>query len=108
MTDTRVEQAGARPFGIVVSKRGPVSDDQAGQAREQVAEMLANLGEPVLGMEMTLTLVREPAPPRPALVQVAVALKGRVVRARAADTTPERAVALLKQRLAVRVGRPAA
>ncbi|GAA3221934.1 hypothetical protein [Actinocorallia longicatena] len=106
MTNTSAQQGQKRPVGIVVRKHGAVSDDQITQARELLETMLAEVGEPVLGVEMALTLLREPAPPKPALAQVTVALKGRLVRARAAGTTPEQAASLLRDRLALRVGRP--
>ncbi len=104
MENITTQQAGVRRPDIVVRKHGPITDDQAGQARERLARVLARIGEPILKTELTLTVLREPAPPKPAFAQVAVELKGRTIRARAAEATPGRAVALMCDRLSIRLG----
>jgi uncharacterized protein (UPF0261 family) len=88
---------------ITVSRFGPVSDDQTDAARAHLSTVLERAGDPAVSAALTLTLLRDPSLPNPALAQVTARVHGRTVRARAAATSPSEAVALMAERLSTRL-----
>ncbi|RAY16084.1 hypothetical protein DPM19_03890 [Actinomadura craniellae] len=81
---------------------GAVDEADTERAGRVVREVLADSTEPISAVRVTLSVLADPALPRPALVQADVELGGRRVRAQAAAPTPAQAVGLLRTRLALR------
>ncbi|MGI8336065.1 hypothetical protein ACRYCC_39500 [Actinomadura scrupuli] len=91
-------------MNIQVLTSGAVSAGDIELAREMLMDVMSELGEPEPTARLTLSLLADPAPPRPALAQVVIAQGLRVVRAQAAGTTPEEALYLLRERMGFRLG----
>lgn len=80
---------------------GEVAGSDVERAERAVRAVLADSGGPA-SARVTLTLLTEPAPPRPALAQAVIDLGGRKLRVQAAAESLPEAIELLRGRLAVR------
>ncbi|WP_141576783.1 hypothetical protein [Actinomadura sp. WMMA1423] len=80
-----------------------VSQDDLRRAREVVARALAHAPRPVLYAKATLSVLHDPAVPRPHLVSFRVDLNGQPVNAHAAAATMPEAISLAGTRLRARV-----
>ena len=92
---------------ISVRRHGAVPDDQVQYAREAVGHVLGHVGEPVLEVRVTLTVLKDSIMPNPAQVQILVVLKGRSVRAHAASPAIHETIRIACDRLAIRLERVA-
>ncbi|MFC5744354.1 hypothetical protein [Actinomadura rugatobispora] len=88
---------------IQITTTAEVSQEDARFAREVVAWAMAHAQGPVLYSRVTLSVLKDPAVPRPALVSMRVDLNGRPVNANAAARTMPEAVNLAGRRLRTRV-----
>lgn len=82
-----------------------VSRSDADRAGAALRELVNRSREPVSSVHVTLSVLDDPTSPRPALAQAVAEVSGRRVRAQAAGTDVAAAVALLRDRLALRLGR---
>ncbi|MFD0899199.1 hypothetical protein [Actinomadura sediminis] len=80
-----------------------VPQEDVERARDVVARVLARVPRPVLFAKVTLSVLSDPAVPRPCLVTVRVDLNGRPVNAYAAGLTMADAIGLAGSRLRARV-----
>jgi hypothetical protein len=81
---------------------GQVAGDDVARAERAVRAALARARGRVAWARVTLTVLGEPAPPRPALAQAVVDLGDRRLRAQAAAPSLPEAIDLLQDRLARR------
>ncbi|KAB2347038.1 hypothetical protein F8566_21645 [Actinomadura rudentiformis] len=81
---------------------GDVSDADREAARQAVRAALSEVRGVVKEAQVTLSVVDDPALPRPALAQAVVDLNGRRLRAQAAAPDLSESIKLLQDRLAVR------
>ncbi|MWA02257.1 hypothetical protein F8568_018150 [Actinomadura sp. LD22] len=79
---------------------GEVTDAQRTEAERAVRAALDGTG--AASVQVTLSIVADPALPRPALARAVAELGGQRLRAQAAAPTLEEAIGLLRHRLAVR------
>ncbi|SEG92546.1 hypothetical protein SAMN04489712_13430 [Thermomonospora echinospora] len=82
---------------------GEVAGDDVERAERAVRAALTGARGRVASARVTLTVLAEPAPPRPALAQAVIDLGGRRLRAQAAAPSLPEAIDLLRDRLARRV-----
>ncbi|MEV5828272.1 hypothetical protein AB0L25_22215 [Spirillospora sp. NPDC052242] len=82
---------------------GDVTAHERGAAERAVGEALAKAHGAVTSVQVTLSVVADPALPRPALARAVIEIDGRIVRAQAAAPRLAEAIALLRSRLAVRM-----
>jgi hypothetical protein len=80
-----------------------VTEEDVARAREAVAWALAHVARPVLYSKATLSVLNDPAVPRPNLVSLRVDLNGVPVNAYAAGATMPEAISLAGRRLRARV-----
>ena len=92
---------------IEVQQNGRVPDGEPAHARTLVGKLLDHTTEPVLYARVRLTVINDPARPRPALAQANIDLNGRLVRAHAAAASMHEAIELMGARLMIRLGRVA-
>jgi hypothetical protein len=88
---------------IQITTTTEVSQEDAQFALEVVAWALAHAQGSVLYSKVTLSTLKDPAVPRPALVSMRVDLNGQPVNASAAAPTMPEAVHLAGRRLRIRV-----
>jgi hypothetical protein len=88
------------PVQTVIS--GRVAGDDVERAERAVRAALARARGRVASARVTLTVLAEPGPPRPALAQAVVDLGDRRLRAQAAAPSLPEAIELLRDRLARR------
>ncbi|ACY98213.1 MULTISPECIES: hypothetical protein [Thermomonospora] len=79
---------------------GRVAEDDVARAERAVRSVLAGVPGRTASARVTLTVLGEPAPPRPALAQAIVELDGRRLRAQAAARSLPEAIELMQHRLA--------
>ncbi len=77
---------------LQVHAQGRVASQDVDYARTKIEAALSHVRDPVLSVRARLTLVPDPAVPRPALVQVNVDLNGSLVRVQDARPTMREAV----------------
>lgn len=92
---------------IHIQTQGAVRADEADYAREKVEAVLRHARDPVLFVRVKLSLLRDPALDRPAVVQVNVNLNGRLVRAQVSRETMREAVDEVHDRIRDRLRRSA-
>lgn len=80
-----------------------VSQEDVRRARESVARALAHAPRPVLYAKVTLSILHDPAVPRPNLVSFRADLNGLPVNAHAAAASMPEAISLAGTRLRTRV-----
>ncbi|TDD66002.1 hypothetical protein [Actinomadura rubrisoli] len=81
---------------------GEVSDAERAAAERAVRSALAAARGTATSVQVTLSVVPDPSLPRPALARAVAVLDGHRLRAQAAAPRLEEAIALLRDRLAVR------
>lgn len=89
----------AVPTTVSVVVRGDVSDDAVAYAREKLARVAAHVGAPVPFARLRLTRLTDPAVDRPVLADVALDVRGEIVRAHVRGRHPREAADLLEERL---------
>jgi hypothetical protein len=99
--------ATTRVLDIGVQQNGRVPDGEPAHARALVGKLLDHTTEPILYARIRLTVIDDPARPRPALAQANIDLNGRLVRAHAAAASMHEAIELMGERLMIRLGRVA-
>ncbi|MCP2340970.1 hypothetical protein [Actinomadura rupiterrae] len=82
---------------------GRVPEAARASAETAVRAALAETDASTVSVQGTLTLSPDQTLPRPALAQASVTLDGRSLRVQAAAPTVDEAIALLQDRLSVRV-----
>ncbi|MEV4257470.1 hypothetical protein AB0J52_30300 [Spirillospora sp. NPDC049652] len=82
---------------------GPVTESARTSAESAVRTALAGTTASTVAVRGTLTLASDASLPRPALAQAVVTIDGRTLRVQAAAPTIDDAIALLQDRLSVRV-----
>ncbi|MEV0665823.1 hypothetical protein ACIBI3_29120 [Actinomadura luteofluorescens] len=80
-----------------------VSREDVRRARESVARALAHAPRPVLFAKAALSVMHDPAVPRPCLVSFRVDLNGLPLNAHAAAASMQEAISLAGTRLRARV-----
>ncbi|WP_021592365.1 hypothetical protein [Actinomadura welshii] len=97
--------SGATPneLDIQVTTTKDVPQEDVRRARESVIRALAHAPRPVLYAKVTLSVLYDPAVPRPNLAFVRVDLNGRPVNAHAAAASMPEAISLAGTRLRARV-----
>ncbi|MBG0815587.1 hypothetical protein [Planomonospora sp. ID82291] len=92
---------------VLVLTRGRVLPAEVERVQEKVIALARHCGEPVLFARVRLGLACDPALARPASAQALLEVNGRPVRAHAEARTVHDAIALLTDRLRVRLDRTA-
>lgn len=92
---------------VQIHTRGPVSEGDVDYARHKVEAVLQYARDPVLFARAKITLMPDPAVPRPAVAQVNLDVNGRLVRAQCARATMREALDEVHDRLRERVQRAA-
>jgi hypothetical protein len=82
---------------------GRVTEDERAAADHALRTALEGVRGEIASAGLTLSVVADEALPRPALVQAVVEIDGRKIRAQAAARTLPEAIALLRDRLTVRI-----
>jgi hypothetical protein len=90
-------------LNIRFSTGAGVTEEDVTRAREAVAWALAHVARPVLDAKATLSVMNDPAVPRPNLVSLRVDLNGVPINAYAAGTSMPEAISLAGRRLRARV-----
>jgi hypothetical protein len=88
---------------IHFTKAKDVSEEDVRHAREVIAWALAHVARPVLYAKATLSVLNDPAVPRPNLVSLRVDLNGAPINAYAAAATMPEAITLAGRRLRARI-----
>ncbi|WP_449066323.1 HPF/RaiA family ribosome-associated protein [Planomonospora algeriensis] len=104
---TRTVHAPLHAEDVQVLTRGRVLPAEVERVREKVVALARHRGEPVLFTRVRLGLSCDPALARPATAQAVLDVNGRLVRAHAEARTVHDAIALLTDRLRVRLDRTA-
>jgi hypothetical protein len=89
--------------GIRFLTSGHVTDAERASAERALRSVLMGASGEITSAALTLSVVADETLPRPALAQAVVQTDGRRLRAQAAARTLPEAIALLRDRLAVRV-----
>jgi hypothetical protein len=84
---------------VVVVRRGAVTAEAAGYARQKLEQLIEKVGEPVLFARVKLGHDPDPAVARPARAEGTLDVNGTVVRSHASGTTLTEAADLLEGRL---------
>ncbi len=92
---------------VQLQTRGAVSAEDADYARAKVEAVLRYVRDPVLFARARITLMPDPAVPRPAIAQVNLDVNGRVIRAQTARATMREALDDVHDQLRERVQRAA-
>ncbi|REE97416.1 hypothetical protein [Thermomonospora umbrina] len=80
-----------------------VAPEDVDRARQEVGRVLAHVPEPARSIQVTLGVLADPAVRNPALASARIDLDGGPVNARAAAPTMPQAVAVLGDRLRIRL-----
>jgi hypothetical protein len=80
-----------------------VRPEDVQRARESITRALAHAPRPVLYAKVTLSVLHDPAVPRPNLASVRIDLNGAPVNAHAAAASMPEAISLAANRLRMRV-----
>jgi len=84
-----------------------VSRHDVERAREVFTRVLAHAPEPVLAVQVTLSVLTDPAAKNPSMASIRVDLNGRPVNAHAAAPAMGQAIAMTGDRLRIRLERMA-
>ncbi|MFC4060540.1 HPF/RaiA family ribosome-associated protein [Planomonospora corallina] len=104
---TRTAHGALTAEDVQVLTHGRVPRSAVERAQEKVAALTRHCGEPVLFTRVRLGVVSDPALEHPATAQAVLDVNGRLVRAHAEGRTVHHAIALLTDRLRVRLDRVA-
>ncbi|XVQ09685.1 hypothetical protein ACQP1W_45395 [Spirillospora sp. CA-255316] len=88
---------------IQITTTKGLGEEDVRRARETIAWALAHVTRPVLYAEATLSVLNEPAAPRPNLVSLRVDLNGMPINAYAAAASMSEAISMAGYRLRARV-----
>jgi ribosome-associated translation inhibitor RaiA len=93
---------------VRIHQQGQVPEYAGDLATAKVSSVLErHAHEPVLSTRITLMMAADPAVTRPAVAEATVDVNGRLVRAQAAGQTMSAAIALMADRLRIRLDRTA-
>ncbi len=90
---------------IQIQVIGQVPEGMSELARAKVSTLLRHVGEPVLAVDVMLTMAANPAVGQPAAARVMVSVNGLPVRAHATGETMRAAIDLMAERLRVRLAK---
>ncbi len=93
---------------VRIYQRGKVPEYARDLATVKVSSVLERrTAEPVLSTRVTLMMAPDPAVARPAVAEASIDVKGRILHVQAAGRTMHEAVALMADRLRIRLERTA-
>lgn len=106
MTTSHMTTSHATP--IRIHEQGRVPDYAGDLATAKLSAVLErHAAEPVLSARVTLMMAPDPAVARPAVAEASIDVNGRIVHVQAAGQTMPQAIALMADRLRIRLDRTA-